>query len=250
LDRVDRTQLGLGHFREGEFDDLNKIHHRSYHGPGLADGAGAAGGACKRYENAYWLDLRHHYLANVAQIDDEIGRVLDAVERTLGKESLIVFTCDHGEMMGNHRLWGKQACGYEDVICVPLFVRLPGGQESQRMDDRVSLVDLLPTTLAIAGVESPPTDGWDLRKSVNTGGRPLAFGEEDGFVAATDGRYKYVHFGRDEQLCELYDLAEDPLEFRNEVANPDYAPVLANLRAAVIDHLLKYGLDHRPPSST
>jgi arylsulfatase A-like enzyme len=247
LDRVDPDAVGMGHFQAGEFDDPSKIHYRSYHGPGLIDGAGPAGGACKRYEDAYWLALRRHYLANVAQIDEQIGRILDAVRRTLGKETLIVFTCDHGEMMGNHRLWGKHACGYEDVTRVPLFVRLPAQQSGRAVDALVSLVDVLPTTLGVAGIEPPPHDGRDLRQSADQGGHPLAFSEADGFISATDGRFKYVHYHRDQQLAELYDLERDPNEYQNRIEHVDYARVLAGLRASVIDHLIKYSLDYRAP---
>jgi arylsulfatase A-like enzyme len=244
LERVDVDRVGVGHSREGEFDDDKKIHHRSFHGPGLIDGAGQAPErACKNFTEAYWRRLRQHYLANVAQLDDEVGRILHAVERALGQDVLIVFTCDHGEMMGNHRLWGKHACGYEDVMRVPMFVRLPGQAVGQVSDALVSLVDVMPTVLAVAGVEGPPMDGRDLRTSVADGGYPVVFSEANGFLAATDGRHKYVHFSRGgKTLSELYDLEADPHEFENRVHDPDHAPALADMRGAVVEHLLRDGL--------
>jgi arylsulfatase A-like enzyme len=247
LDRVDPGMLTLGHYQEGEFDSPTKIHYRSFHGPGLVDGAGQAPDrACKNYTDAYWLRLRLHYLANVIQLDEQVGRVLESVERVLGENTLILFTCDHGEMMGNHRLWGKQGCAYEDVMHVPLTVRLPGQREGQVSEACVLLVDVMPTVLAVAGVEGPAMDGRDLRVSHQEGGYACAFTEANGFIGATDGRWKYVHFYRGgETLCELYDLDADPHEFTNLAHDPDYAAPLAQLRGAVIEHLAIEGLQAR-----
>jgi arylsulfatase A-like enzyme len=252
LDRVDLDKLGLGYYKEGELDDPHKIHYRSFHGPGNIDGASQAPDrACKNYPDAYWLRLRRHYLANVAQLDDKVGQLLEAIESRLGSNTLIVFTCDHGEMMGNHRLWGKHACAYEDVMHVPLFVRLPDQVQGQRSEALVSLVDVMPTALAVAGVDGPPkdapsTDGRDLRLSQEDGGYPVVFSEADGFIAATDGRFKYAHYTRDgEALSELYDMEADSHEFHDQARNPAYTGALARMRGAVIDHLIEHSLPNR-----
>ncbi len=59
----------------------------------------------------------------------------------------MIFTADHGELLGNHRLWGKHNAAYEDVLNVPLLVRHPGMPAPNRTDARVMLTDLLPTCL-------------------------------------------------------------------------------------------------------
>lgn len=100
LSRVDMDKVGVGSFMEGEFDDPQKIHHQSFHGKGGIDGCGSAPGhACKNYSDDYWRRLRQHYFANVAQIDDEIGKIIQMVERKFGDNVFIIFTCDHGEML-------------------------------------------------------------------------------------------------------------------------------------------------------
>jgi len=239
LDRVDPERVGLGERRHDDFDNPRKVHYRSYHGPGGIDGCGPAPGrACKNYPDEYWRRLRRHYLANVAQIDDEIGRILAAAERTLGDHLLVVFTCDHGEMLGNHGLWGKEKCGYQDVVHAPLFVREPGQTVGRLSDALVSLVDVMPTCLAAAHVDAPRVDGRDLLGPHGDRGYDTVFSESIRFVAATDGRLKYIRHDRDDTaLTELYDLAPDPGEFVNKADDPSYADPLAQMQAAVCEHL-------------
>lgn len=109
--RVAEEHVGTGVFLEGELDDPGRIHHTSYHGGGGIEGADAAPGrACKGHSDGYWRRLRRTYFANVALIDDQVGALLRAVEARWGENALILFSSDHGEMLGNHRLWGKNNC--------------------------------------------------------------------------------------------------------------------------------------------
>jgi arylsulfatase A-like enzyme len=71
----------------------------------------------------------------------------------------------------------------------------------------------------------------------------VVFSESNGFIAATDGRYKYAHFSRDGQtLTDLYDLEADPHEFHNQARTSAYAEALARMRGAVVGHLIEHSL--------
>ena len=253
LARVDEGQVGAGVFEEGELDDPARIHHTSYHGGGGIEGAGSAPNkACKQYPPEYWRRLRRTYFANVALLDDQIGRVLDAVQARFGDHALVLFTTDHGEMLGNHRLWGKNNCAYEDVWRVPLLARFPAGAAGAALhgstgDGMVSLVDLAPTCLRAAGVtangEALTFDGVPLEDLVRAGGREFVLAEGEGFVAISDGVTKYVtaRWGG-QRFRELLDLEADPHEFRSVLGQPEYAArhlALADtLERTLVDALL------------
>ncbi len=248
LARVDEAQLDLGRRREGEWDDASKIHFASYHGgPGASiDGcAPAPGRACRNYSEDYWRRLRRHYFANVAQIDDEIGRIVAAAERRFGRNLLVVFTADHGEMLGNHALWGKNLCGYDEVMRIPLIARMPGVFESGESEAFVSQLDLAPTFLDLAGAAPlPAQDGRDLRRAMDGGGPDCAVCFQRHFMAATDGRIKYIRCIRDgKPMAEIYDLERDPGEFENRAADPRLKADAARLMEALLDPLAP---DYRP----
>ncbi len=228
------------------FDDPSRIHSATYHGgpTGAIDGLGhAPGGATKHYSDAYWHELRRNYFANVAQIDETIGRILSAVEARLGDDALIIFTADHGEMLGNHGLWGKNNCAYEDVWNVPLIVKHPGEDQARESDSLTMLVDVLPTCLEAAGLPYDVCDGVSLRERDRTGGAKTVFAEGEGYLAVSDGRYKLTRVAQGErQHTELIDLETDPHEMVNRIDDPAYRSQLARLNAEMVDHLMSHAL--------
>lgn len=237
--RVREDRIGLGRYLEGEFDDPNRIHHRSFHGPAGIEGTGTTGRPCKDHSDAYWRELRRNYFANVALLDDQIGAILRAAEERFGENLLVIFTADHGEMLGNHRLWGKNNCFYEDVLNVPLIVRYPGAGEPQRTDAKVMLIDLMPTILQVAGVEAPPMDGVDLRTNVERGGYRYILAEGDNFICVSDGVTKLVRVRtKRRDYVELIDLAADPHEHHNLADRPEYAGRRAELAQVLVDVFL------------
>lgn len=225
-----------------EFDDPSRIHSATFHGrPGGAiDGLGQApGGASKNYSEAYWTELRRNYFANVAQIDDQIGRILAALDSRFGDDALIIFTADHGEMLGNHGLWGKNNCAYEDVWHVPLIVKHPGKAQSRTSDAMCMLVDLLPTCLAAAGLAYDFGDGMPLSERIASGGADYVFAEGEGFLAVSDGCFKLTRVAQGErQHTELTDLETDPNELVNRIDDPAYQSVAARLQARLVDLLM------------
>ena len=245
FERVDMSQ-DCRIFSESEFDDPSRIHSATYHGrpSGAIDGLGAApDGATKNYTDAYWHDLRRSYFANVAQIDDRIGQILSAVEQRFGDDVLIIFTADHGEMLGNHGVWGKNNCAYEDVWNVPLIVKTPGENQAEVSDSKAMLVDIFPTCLAAAGLPTDFCDGAPLAERVATGGADTVVAEGEGFLAVSDGRYKLVRVAQgDRQHIELIDLEADPYEFVNLANDAAYHAQRARLLGQMIDLLMGHAL--------
>ena len=168
-------------------------------------------------------------------VDREIGRVIDEVDRLHADDTMIIYTSDHGDQLRSHGLVGKGPMMYEETCNIPLIVRAPGAAAGAVSDALVSHVDLLPTMLDLSRIDRPAVlNGQSLSHVLtdpSAGGREHAlisfhrfainhdnFGEFYPVRCATDGRYKLIVnlFETD----ELYDLAEDPYEMRNRLADP------------------------------
>ena len=186
---------------------------------------------------------RHAYLAAISYVDDRIGQVLLALrESGLEDDTIVVFTADHGEMLGERGLWFKMAF-FEHAARVPLVVRVPRGlaRAGARVADPVSLLDLAPTLIDLAGLDAPAPgeiDGTSLASLLRgDGGRDgpvlaeyLAEGVTAPAVMVRRGRHKYIRCPGDPDL--LYDLAADPRELHNLAAAPgDGGDPAAALRA-------------------
>ena len=173
--------------------------------------------------------LVRQYHGEVLYVDDSLAALLDAVDRRTGDTALVVVTADHGEGLGQHR-WLEHATNlYDEQIHVPLMVRWPGEVPAgRRIATPVGLIDVAPTVLELAGIESTaPRDGRSLaasiRGSVEPPPRPTLgvrrlVDDPPGWgpgvkLPVRDDRWKYV-FSSDEPH-ELYDLAADPGEQHN-----------------------------------
>ena len=190
---------------------------------------------------------RHAYYGMCSYVDDKVGRIMEALRATgLIDDTLVVFTSDHGEMLGERGMWYKQAF-YEWSARVPLIVSKPGTFAPGRVGELVSLVDLLPTLLDFATDGNPPeaVDPFDGRSLTgllggSTGQWPNQVISEytgEGVRAPCRmlrrGRFKYMYtHGFPDRL---YDLDTDPLELRNLVGAADTAQIAQELRAALLD---------------
>jgi len=182
---------------------------------------------------------RHGYFAAVSYVDERIGEVLGALaDAGLERDTIVAFTADHGEMLGERGLWYKMSF-YEPSARVPLLLSVPGRPAPARVAEPVSLLDLAPTLLELAGDRAPDDlDGVSLL--------PLLAGEgvaRDGSVACEylaegvhapavmlrRGRWKYVACSGDPD--QLYDLVADPAELVDLVAAPAHAGTLRDFRA-------------------
>jgi choline-sulfatase len=163
------------------------------------------------------------YYANLAQLDDAMGKVLTALrELDLEKDTVVVYTSDHGEMLGDHGLWAKFEF-YEPSCGVPLIVRAPGVTTAgAQCAVPVSQVELLPTLGELCGVDVPQLDGKSLIPQL----RDAAARRDDEVFAEFNlqtprakymvrrGDYKYT-FRANGDVPELYDLRSDPAEMDN-----------------------------------
>lgn len=178
------------------------------------------------------------YWGYVALIDQQIGRVMEAMERLgLTDDTAVFFTCDHGEFTGSHRLHDKGPAMYEDIYRTPGIVRIPGAPEGQVRTEFVSLVDCTATILDIAGID--PAPAVDSRSLV-----PLVAGEHPEWAPDIVCEFHGHHFPypqrmlRDERyklvvnpdsVNELYDLLTDPDELLNVYELPESAEVRARM---------------------
>jgi len=173
---------------------------------------------------------RRAYFANISYIDEKLGELLDVLEAT-GQESAILFTSDHGDMLGERELWFKMTF-LDGSARVPLMLALPGGAGG-RVDTPVSLLDVLPTLCNLAGAEVPAgLDGTSLFDAAARGPVPMEYAAEGSvapLVALRQGRWKLIRSAPDPD--QLFDLMADPQERVNRADDPECAGVLAELSA-------------------
>ena len=172
-------------------------------------------------------EARSAYYGLITQIDYNLGRVFAALQdQDELAETAVIFTSDHGEFLGDHRL-GNKVLFHEPSAHVPFMLRLPLSDDrlprGNEIDLPVSHYDILPTLLAIAGAPTPPdADGIDLiARAQDPGGQPryvigMSTGADTGnsaplYFAITDGHWKYIWYpegGRE----QLFHLDKDPYE--------------------------------------
>ena len=176
-------------------------------------------------------NCRRAYYGSMTYVDEMIGRLLDTLEiLKLDRNTVIVFTSDHGDMLGERGMWFKKTM-FENAVRIPLLLHA-SGLEPRRVARNVSLIDLLPTFLEIADpqgtlVPAGPLDGRSLMD--------LARGDDDAWpdtiyseincegviepvVMVKQGARKYIHASSADPI--LFDLARDPRERENLAGAP------------------------------
>jgi len=155
------------------------------------------------------------YFGLINHVDDQIRRILNPVEQLVDDNTVILFTSDHGEMLGDHYLFRK-SLPYEGSARIPFLIQGPGLPSNQVLDHPVCLEDIMPTVLDLAGVKIPASvDGQSvvpLLTGKPTTWRPYLHGEHAGTAHfLTDGIEKYIWFavnGRE----QFFNLKDDPKE--------------------------------------
>ncbi|MCA0270716.1 MAG: sulfatase-like hydrolase/transferase [Proteobacteria bacterium] len=199
-----------------------------------------------RYDRAAWQEVWRVYAGLVRLLDHCVGRIVDRLKSEgLYDDAVILFTSDHGEMLGSHRLFQKM-CMYEEAIRTPVSLKHPGGRPG--VDPAtVSHIDVLPTLCDLLGIDRPA--GLPGRNLFEADERPV-FVQYDGngslgnfSRAVIRGQDKLiVDTFKDEVFFELYRLDTDPEEERNLIADdPALAAELLGLLSAHMhatnDHL-------------
>ena len=183
---------------------------------------------------------RAHYYANITLIDEGIGKMLQALEAagTLD-DTLIVFTSDHGDALGDHGLSYK-GFFYDSMVHVPLIVRGPGVPSGQRSPALVSTLDLVPLFYRACDAELPPTlQGEDIAPlfdNPTSSIRDAVFSEIQGRTMVLTKEYKYGHYA--DGSAELYDVVADPHELKNLAGDPQYREAEHHLRGLLVEHWL------------
>ena len=173
--------------------------------------------------------IRSRYYELVQEADHHIGRILDKLdELALADRTLVIFTTDHGEMLGDHGLTQKFV-PYEASIRIPFLMRLPGKIPAGRVvSDPVNSIDILPTVCDYLEIPTPEQEGQSLRPLMEDRIRrsSYTFSEFDyrwqRYTLLTSSEWKYVWTPDPQQVDLLYHLAEDPDETTNLIGqNPD-----------------------------
>ena len=182
---------------------------------------------------------RQEYFALITHMDDQIGRILEALEKSgQADNTYIVFTADHGLSVGHHGLVGKQNM-YDHSVRVPFIVVGPKVKAGIKIETPIYLQDVVPTSLEIAGDAQP--DGIDFNSLM-----PLLRGETTEHYEAIYGAYierqrmitkngwKLIYYPS-AGVERLFNLKDDPQEMNDLADNPECAHKLKELRAALTD---------------
>lgn len=200
---------------------------------------------------AGWREVRARYWGNVSLVDRSVGKILDALEESgQADNTIVVFTSDHGEMVGDHGILGKCVM-YEESVKVPLLIRMPSSKTQTHIPGNFSHIDLLPTLLEL--MHQPAGDHLQGRSRVGVLNGTEDLNETDVFIEwngnnghpipgeaevnpamstpwrsiVSADRWKLNLSPRD--TCELYDLNDDPHEVVNLYEDPSHHGRVADL---------------------
>lgn len=195
----------------------------------------------KGWDHLQWQYYLWSYYRHIEQVDAEIGRLLQALkEEDYHKNTVILFTSDHGEGLGHHQMVRKSS-PYDEASRVPLIVSFPGQIQENVINttDLVSGVDIVPTACDFAGIKSPKHMRGISLKPLLEGN---AATKRDFVVTELPGNrarmlrtndYKYVTYAGD-AVDMLFHMKSDPGETRNLAPDPAYATILSDLKKALI----------------
>ncbi|ADY12196.1 sulfatase family protein [Sphaerochaeta globosa] len=189
-----------------------------------------------------------YYYANITFIDEQVGRILDALdEQGLADSTLVIFSSDHGDLLGDHRLWYK-CFGFEGSLRVPLLMRLPDHLHAgTRYEGLTSLLDLFPTILDAAGLNHRYTDRPGISLLDMLEGKD---GHERVFSEVMDSPYTMSHvrtaqykylFYQNGAYEQLFDLGKDPMELHDLAGDSRYEQVRQSLRDWAESYIAEYG---------
>jgi arylsulfatase A-like enzyme len=262
LERCNPDEMPLPRYVEGELDAKPRYQMEDHR-------AGAYGGiglAYAKLNDRQRREITAAYYAMIELIDDWTGRMLEALDQTGQRENtIVIFTSDHGEMLGDNGLYLKGPHLYDCAVRVPFVISWPRRlRKGVRSEALIELVDLAPTLLDCLGMEIP-------RRMQGRSFLPILTGQADpghhrDFVLAEyynavhprrrkawatmwrDRRHK-INVFHGEELGELYDLEADPGEHANLWDEPRAAALKAGLLKKCLDASV-FTMDPDPPRET
>ena len=180
------------------------------------------------------------YFGLINHVDDQIRRILNPVEGLVDSNTVILFTSDHGEMLGDHYFFRK-SLPYDGSARIPFLIQGPGLPANQVLDQPVCLEDIMPTVLDLAGVPIPASvEGRSvvpLLTGQPTAWRPFLHGEHAGTAHfLTDGIEKYIWFAADGR-DQFFNLKDDPKDCVDLARNGRTAARVADWRQRLIEQL-------------
>lgn len=201
-----------------------------------------------------WRDAVARYYATITEIDHAVGRVIQRLEETgQAENTIVIYTADHGDMCGSHRMIDKHYIMYDDVVKVPLIIRWPGMIPSGMMRDEFicHFLDIPATILDILGKEIPgffagrslvPLLGSQKAASWRTEAVATYNGQQFGLYTQRmirNNDWKYIWNTTD--IDELYDLKNDPHELYNVIGQEQNLPIIKEMRRKLYETLLQEG---------
>ena len=199
-----------------------------------------------------WRNYIGAYYALVTEIDYCVGEILDALDKAgLEEETIVIYTSDHGDFVGNHGMVEKAAAGqniYEDILNIPLIIKFPGKtKKGQRTAELVTLADILPTLIEMLELETPgfkyPIQGESMSDVIlNKGSMHRAYVVSESWSQATvitknlklgmmidptvvHENWDYRDFGD-----MFFDMKRDPLETDNKINDKKYQKEIIKLK--------------------
>lgn len=199
------------------------------------------------------LEMLHGHLASASYVDAQIGKIIRALEDSGRREdTIIVFTTDHGYHDGEHGYWGKHNM-WDRSFDVPLIISAPGEEKGLRIPAMTEHVDVYPTVCQLCGISVPKEiegvslvplmhrQTESLHKAVYANRRHMWHDRIKAYDLGWSVRTQrcrftsYLDKEKQEVYAELFDYETDPNETTNQIANPEYSAVLAEMRALLAE---------------
>jgi len=198
------------------------------------------------------------YLACIKSVDDNIGRVLDYLEQSgLDANTVVIYSSDQGFYLGDHGWFDKRFI-YEESLRMPFLIRYPEKiKPGTRNSDIITNIDFAPTILDIAGIQAPEEvqgksfldnlisgKPGDWRQSLYYHYYEFPFWHHvQPHYGIRNQRYKLVHFYYSIDVWEFFDLQVDPDELNNQIDNPDYSEIIAEMKEELTELMKEYDDD-------
>ncbi|MFQ5809141.1 MAG: sulfatase-like hydrolase/transferase [Armatimonadota bacterium] len=225
--------------------ELPLNHRDTLHGKPLGQRRNTRIYRLGEWTDEQFRDYTRRYWGYCSYIDAQIGGVLQALDDSgLADDTIVVFTSDHGDMIAGHGMIFKLgSCAYDELMRVPLLVRVPGvTAPASTSDALVSNVDFLPTLLSLMDVPCPDgVHGEDFADVLSGRRRKLRDAvfcdSSSNSIMVRTQQWKYVLHWRNRDIDELYNMENDPGELRNLAQEPKHKAAVRRLQRRALDWL-------------